>query len=82
MVAVRAKIRGISCQYCGSPIRLSVAILKREMTIKQDEGSFGQELYSRVFAARCRVCHQEGIYNLNQIAEVGEDSEGEPSPDY
>lgn len=74
--AFQAKIRGILCQYCGRPIRLSKAILKREVTIKQEEKSFGEELRSRVFTVRCRVCHEEGIYSLNQITDVGEDSEG------
>ncbi len=69
-----AKIRGISCRNCGRAIKLSLAILSRETIIKQDELSFGQELHSRVFAARCRDCREEGIYSLNQVIDIEEDS--------
>ena len=67
---VRVKIRVISCQHCGKPIRLSPSMLKREANIKQGELSFDQGLQSRVFTVRCRHCHKEAIYSLNQITDI------------
>jgi hypothetical protein len=35
-----------------------------------------QELSSRVFPARCRACHEEAIYTLNQIVDFPEEHPG------
>ena len=78
---VRVKIRVISCQHCGKPIRLSPSMLKREANIKQGELSFDQGLQSRVFTVRCIHCHKEAIYSLNQITDIAtEDSATKARP--
>jgi hypothetical protein len=65
--AIHANFRGVSCRHCGKPIRLSESFIKRATGITQDEAEKG--LRSRVFPARCRRCHGEAIYALEQIVE-------------
>ena len=65
--AIQAEFRGVSCRRCGKPIRLSASLLKREAALRSAEAS--QELSSRVFPARCRRCHAEAIFALDQIAD-------------
>jgi hypothetical protein len=67
--SVHESFRGVSCRYCGKPVRLSATFLKRESKIKETEPSSTQELHSKVFPARCRRCHGEAIYSLSQIAD-------------
>jgi hypothetical protein len=62
----QTEFRGVSCRRCGKPIRLSASFLKREDAIKQDES--GRK--SKVFSARCRRCHAEGIYEMGQIVDI------------
>jgi len=72
--AIQAKARGVYCRYCGKPIWLSATFLKRETTIKQNEQTSMQEFSSRVFPARCRICHEEAIYTLSQILDFPEEN--------
>jgi len=60
--------RGVTCRYCGKPIRLTSPFIKREMSIMHDDARV-QELSSRVFAKRCRNCLKEAIYELSQITD-------------
>jgi hypothetical protein len=62
--------RGIYCKYCGKPVRLSHSLLLREQAIKRNESAFQQDLQSRVFPARCKRCHGESIYTVNQIVDL------------
>ena len=62
-----SKLRGVYCRFCDKPIPLSASFIKRETAIKQKEQTSIQEFSSRVFAARCRSCHEEAIYTLSQI---------------
>jgi len=69
--AAPAKSRGVTCHHCGKPIRLSHSLLQRESAIKQDQQpNPDQQLQSRVFPARCRACHTEGIYGLHEIVDL------------
>jgi len=68
--AIQTEFRGVSCRRCGKPIRLSASLLKREAALKGAEPS--QELSSRVFPARCRRCHAEAVFALDQIAVFSE----------
>jgi hypothetical protein len=74
--AIQAKARGVYCRYCGKPIWLSATFLKRETAIKQNEQTSMQEFSSRVFPARCRICHEEAIYTLSQILDFPEENSG------
>jgi hypothetical protein len=47
IAAAPAKHRGVACQHCGKPIRLSGTILNREFTDHSDEADFAQELQPR-----------------------------------
>jgi hypothetical protein len=51
--------RGVACRYCGKPLRLSASLLKR--TTPDDANEPGG-LASKVFSARCRRCHSEGVF--------------------
>jgi hypothetical protein len=69
--AAPAKTRVVPCRHCGKPIRLSHAFIQRESAIKQDQQpNPDEQLQSRVFPARCRSCHTEGIYSLSQIVDL------------
>jgi hypothetical protein len=71
--AIQSRFRGVSCLHCGKPVRLSASFVKREAAIKQDEKTMSQDcLCSKVFPARCRVCHAEAIYTLSQIVDFPE----------
>ena len=67
------KLRCVYCRSCGKAIRLSASFIKREIAIKQNEQTSIQEFSSRVFPARCRSCHEEAIYTLNQILDFPEE---------
>jgi hypothetical protein len=67
--AVPVKERGVSCRHCGKTIRVSVSILKREAKMKSDVED-PERLQSKVFPARCRSCRAEGIYTLDEIADL------------
>lgn len=71
---VHADFRGVSCRYCGKPVRMSASFISRETAIKLGET---RGLSSRVFPARCRCCQAEAIYTLNQIVDF---LEHEPGP--
>jgi hypothetical protein len=62
--------RGVSCRRCGKPIRLSASLLKRETGLNGTEPS--DNLSSKVFPARCRLCHAEAIFTLSEIADFSE----------
>jgi len=80
--AIPAKIRSVSCQHCGNPIRLSASFSKRKTAIEEDGLIYGQGLHSRVFSARCKVCNQENIDSLNQIVEFPEEGSGRNNVGY
>lgn len=64
------KRRGVYCIHCGKPVRLSYSLLLREQALKQNESGFHQDLQSRVFPVRCKRCHGEAIYAVNQIVDL------------
>jgi len=67
--AVAAKNRGVVCKHCGKAIRLPASILRREEK-RREAGPGGDELETKVFPARCRACHAEGIYAVDQIVDL------------
>jgi hypothetical protein len=69
---VRSEFRGVTCRYCDKPIKLSESFIVRQTSIRRGDDSSRQQLYSRVFAVRCRSCHGEAIYSVGQIAEFPE----------
>jgi len=64
------KRRGIYCRYCGKLVRLWHSLLVREEAVKQNESAIHQDLQSRVFPVRCKKCHGECIYSVNQIVDL------------
>jgi len=64
---IREVFRGVVCQHCGKPVRLSASLLRRETTIKEEDDA-SLELCSRVFPARCHACYEEAIYAMDQVA--------------
>jgi hypothetical protein len=68
-MAVKEQVRGVYCVYCGKPVRLSVGLIRREASIR-NEPAQQQQLQSRVFPARCRSCRAESIYTLDQIVNL------------
>jgi len=68
--ATQARNRGVSCRHCGKPIRLSASLLQRETTLKKDDPHPDQQMQTKVFPARCRACHAEGIYTVDQIVDL------------
>jgi hypothetical protein len=56
--------RGVACRYCGKPIRLSASLLKRATA---DDANEQGGLASKVFSARCRRYHNEGVFTLADI---------------
>jgi len=61
--------RGLICRHCGKQIRLSATFLKRERNIAIAP-TVDPALYSRVLPARCRHCHREAIYAVDQIIDL------------
>jgi hypothetical protein len=59
--------RGVSCRNCGKPIRLSASLLSRQDLI--EPLGTNADLVTKVFPARCRRCHKEGLYTVADIAE-------------
>jgi cytochrome c5 len=64
------KRRGVHCKHCGKAVRLSHSLVRREEAIKQNESAVHQDLQSRVFPVRCKMCHSESIYSVNQIVDL------------
>lgn len=69
-------LRGVYCRFCGKPIRLPASFIKKEAAIKHNERNSTQESSSRVFAVRCRSCHEEAIYTLSQILDFPDEETG------
>ena len=70
IATIQHTFRGVACRHCGKPVRLSASLLRREAEMNHLESdSDHQQLHTRVFPARCRACHQEGIYALDEIIE-------------
>jgi hypothetical protein len=69
IAAVQQTFRGVACRHCGKPVRLSNSLLRREADLNCGDTDSGQHLHTRVFPSRCRACHQEGIYALDEIVE-------------
>jgi len=66
--------RGIVCRSCGSPIRVSASILRRESMFKQMDANSNQNWCSSVFSHRCRNCGEESIYSLHGMLDFEEES--------
>jgi hypothetical protein len=64
---MQAKVRIVFCRNCGKPIHLSASLAQRELATRNDEPA--SKFNSRVFSSRCRNCHVEGIYSLDDITE-------------
>jgi hypothetical protein len=67
--AIRASFRDISCRFCEKPLRLSESFIVRPTAIKRSEENSNEDLYSRVFASRCRSRHGEAIYSVGEISD-------------
>lgn len=67
--AIHASFRGVSCRFCEKPIRLSESFIVRQTAIRRGDGTSNEELYSKVFTARCRSCHGEAIYSVGEISD-------------
>ena len=76
---IHARFQGVVCMFCGKPILLSASILMRVISTKTAETTLA-DLASKIFSARCRSCHVEGIYSLDQIAEFPEALRKAPAP--
>jgi hypothetical protein len=76
-VVAEPTFRGVICQSCGKPIRLSAAVIKRQAAIQAAETKQNQDanpdLITKVFPARCRRCHKEGLYALAELADFPEE---------
>jgi cytochrome c5 len=68
--AIQIRNRGVSCRHCGKPIRLSDSLLRRETQPTKDQPLSDQQLQTKVFPARCRACHAEAIYTVDQIIDL------------
>ena len=68
-VAVVPTFRGVSCRNCGKPIRLSAALIQRQAATETNQNP---DLVTKVFPARCRRCHKEGVYSVAEIADLPE----------
>jgi hypothetical protein len=71
---IQGTFRGVSCRFCLKPLKLSASFIQREKLIKQEKPGLIQELRSQVFVVRCRSCHGEAIYSLDQISEYPEEN--------
>jgi cytochrome c5 len=65
--AIQVRNRGVSCRHCGKPIRLSASLVRRETELKTNQPASDQQLQTKVFPARCRACHGEAIYTVDEI---------------
>jgi hypothetical protein len=65
-VAVAPIFRGVSCRLCGTPIRLPAALMERQAATETNQNP---DLVTKVFPARCRRCHKEGLYTLAEITD-------------
>jgi len=76
-VVAEPTFRGVICQSCGKPIRLSPGVIKRQAAIQATETKQNQDvnpdLITKVFPARCRRCHKEGLYALAELADFPEE---------
>jgi hypothetical protein len=68
--AIQIRSRGVSCRHCGKPIHLSASLLRRETELKKDQPPSDQQLQTKVFPLRCRACHAEAIYTVDQIVDL------------
>jgi hypothetical protein len=61
--------RGVHCRRCGKPVRVPALVMKNESaSLAQSSGDPTQyRLISQVFVLRCRSCHKESVYAINQI---------------
>ena len=59
----------IICRHSGKPIRLSPTFVNGELKIAIAP-TLDPALYSRVLPARCRHCHREAIYAVDQIIDL------------
>ena len=71
-VTAEPTFRGVTCRLCGKPIRLSAALIKRQATMDATGANQNPDLVTKVFPARCRRCHKEGLYALAEVADFAE----------
>ena len=70
MRAAHARFRGVICNSCGKPIKLSASFIEGQISqISITEETTLEDLGAKVFPVRCEACHGEGIYSLRQIDE-------------
>jgi hypothetical protein len=74
--AERMKYRGVLCFHCRRPIPLSARIANVDASLRRVNRSPIEELGPRVFALRCRVCQEEGLYSESHFV----DCDGLPLP--
>jgi hypothetical protein len=60
--ADKQQYRGVLCIHCRQPIPLSASLARKEKELKESEPNEMNELTSRSFNLRCRVCHGEALY--------------------
>jgi hypothetical protein len=61
--------RGVHCRHCGKPVRVPALVMKNETATnaQSSTGDMRHHLISQVFVLRCRSCHKESVYSINQI---------------
>lgn len=61
--------RGVHCRRCGKPVRVPALVMKNESAslAQTSEDTPQYRLTSQVFVLRCRSCHKESVYSINQI---------------
>ena len=67
--ANKAHYRGVSCSRCGTPIPVSLKVLRKQDEVNNEEASV-----ALTFTLRCRACEEESVYAVAEIHEF----EGEP----
>ena len=64
--------RGVLCRRCGKPVKVPALVMKKDVESHGQLSSDDMEyhLISQVFVLRCRSCHKESVYSMNQIVDI------------
>ena len=67
--ATKQQYRGVLCIHCRQPIPLPASVVRKEKELRESEPNEMNELTSRSFTLRCRVCHGEAMYMESDIVD-------------